>query len=328
MRKWSAQDLRKAVSERLSGDYTNDVSIRTIYEDLNYMRFELDAPLEDYRDGKFKYFRYSNPDYSIRQNPINGQEISLLKDAVDILRQVSGIQLFEDVHGIISKLESTIVTNTENRADFIQFERSDYVEGVNWVDDCFEAIKGKTVLEISYKPYFKEERKLTIHPYLLKEYRNRWFLIGRSGDHASPTTLALDRISKIKALKADYIENDMFNPDTYYDHVIGVTLLDGVAPELVQIRVSRERVPYVLTKPIHHTQTIISANHDESMDISISVVDNFELRSLLLGFGHGIEVRSPIALRKAMHDLHEAAMNLHNEPESVPSKKTLKSKRG
>lgn len=311
MRKWTVKDLQAAVSQKLQGDYAGDVSIRTLYEDLNYMRFELDAPIQDYWENRRKYYRYTNPNYSIRQVPIRPDEIELLKDAVDILRQVSGIQLFEEVSSIINKLESTIATNAENRCDFIQFERNDQVLGTQWITDCFDAIRGKTVLEISYKPYFREEKKHVVHPYLLKEFRNRWFLIGRTGEHKRPTTFALDRIMKLKPLKQRFLENDLFDPSTYYDHVVGITMVEGAAPIEVKLKLSADRVPYVITKPLHPSQAIVKQLRNGSAVITMQVVDNFELRAMLLGFGPAVEVISPKTIRDALRQMHEAAAKVN-----------------
>jgi predicted DNA-binding transcriptional regulator YafY len=172
-------------------------------------------------------------------------------------------------------------------------------------------MRGKTVLELTYKPYFREEKKHVVHPYLLKEFRNRWFLIGRTGTHRSPTTFALDSINRLRAVKQKFLENDLFDPSTYYDHIVGVTMIEGAMPIDVKLKLAADRVPYVITKPLHSSQTIVRQFKDGSAELRLQVVDNFELRAMLLGFGPSVEVVSPISIRSAWRDMHKEAARVN-----------------
>lgn len=81
----------------------------------------------------------------------------------------------------------------------MQFEKHTTALGTGYIDKIFDAIKGKTALRITYQS-FKAlvPEQCVFHPYLLKEYRNRWFVIGRKENTASVTILALDRIREVK----------------------------------------------------------------------------------------------------------------------------------
>jgi predicted DNA-binding transcriptional regulator YafY len=72
-----------------------------------------------------------------------------------------------------------------------------------------------------------EPTEKIVHPYLLKEFRNRWFLLGREGDATRVTNYALDRIKKIKPSNEQYLDNDLFNAFQYFNHLIGVSVPEG-----------------------------------------------------------------------------------------------------
>ncbi len=320
-RKWTIDSLLQEVNEKLEGMGVQKVSQRTLYADLNALRLEYNAPIEAYRDGRSKCFRYANPEFSIRQLPLQQEEVGYLRDALDVLRQIRGFQLTQEMETVIGKLENTLATTSEKRHAFIQFEHTEMSSGSAWLDDIFQAIKGRTVLHIRYQPFHKETREYYYHPYLLKEYRNRWFVIGRKDSYHSLTTLALDRIQKLKACSRVFQENDLLNPDTYYDSLVGVTLANDAEPEQILLKVKQELAPYVLTKPIHSSQKLIKTAANGDITLGLCVVNNYELRSELLGLGPQLMVVEPQSLRQEMQSMYEQGMKAY-ESKSPKRQKT------
>ena len=126
------------------------------------------------------------------------------------------------------------------------------------MDDIFTAIKAGTALNIEYQPFNKKEpRHWLVHPYLLKEYRNRWFLIGRLNNLRNLITIALDRIKKLKPSSEIYISNDLFDTENFFNNLIGVTLPEGEMIADIIVNVKPNQAPYIRTKPIHFSQEIL-----------------------------------------------------------------------
>ena len=222
-RQWTIQCLLEEVNRKLNESFGKGIGQRSLYDDLKYLNLEMDAPIEKYKDGKKTCYRYADPDFSIRNIPVKQEEIMLMRDAIELLSQVGGFQIAEEMLAVVNRLENTVATNIHGRHAIIQFEKNGMAAGTQWLTDLFEAVKEKTVLKISYQPFGKDVQDHIFHPYLLKEYRNRWFLIGRIGEKGVITNLALDRILKLKPLRETLKENDLFNPDSYYDALIGVS---------------------------------------------------------------------------------------------------------
>jgi len=133
------------------------------------------------------------------------------------------------------------------------------------------------------------------HPYLLKEYRNRWFVFGRR--KGSLINLALDRIHDIEiAEKEKFIDNDLFDPQTFFDNLVGVTKNVGMKPETVRFWVDKQNAPYVQTKPFHKSQKLIETQQDGSMVFELEVVINQELQREFFGFADTIKLLSPQSL--------------------------------
>jgi predicted DNA-binding transcriptional regulator YafY len=311
-RKWTLQDLIDAVNERLIERYGKSAGKRTIQDDIKYLKEEKDAPIEKKREGSTTYFRYSDSNYSIKNLAIKDEEVNFLNDAIGILRQVNDFKILQDVDEIVNKLQNTVNTNIEGGPAIIQFEKHTTVKGTEYIDDVFSAIKGKAVLRIDYQPFSATEPKQYVfHPYLLKEYRNRWFLIGRKGDSNNVTIFALDRIKAIRNSNVQYIPNNLFDPETYFNNLIGVTVPEGETIQPIDIKVAAKQAPYVLTKPIHHTQKVIKDYVNGDVLIRLWVINNYELRSVLLGFGCDVEVIKPEALRETMKGIFQSGADCY-----------------
>lgn len=102
------------------------------------------------------------------------------------------------------------------------------------------------------------------------------------------TNLALDRIKDIDDEPIMFVENT-FEFENYFDDIIGVTLPENMAKEKIILKFAASASPYVFSKPLHHSQKKVS-NIDGELTISIEVIPNYELESLILGFGERVQV--------------------------------------
>ncbi|WP_212001831.1 YafY family protein [Chitinophaga sp. HK235] len=312
LRKWTLKTLLETINEKLEEGCGAAVSKRTLQGDIQYMELEKNAPIVRQRESNKVYFSYDTPDYSIKNLPIKEEEVNLLNDAINILRQVNDFKILPEVDAIINKLQNTVQANVTGNAAIIQFEKHTTALGMEYIDDIFTAIKQKVSLRVTYQSYkAKEPTEYVFHPYLLKEWRNRWFVLGRQNENGYLTICALDRIKKIKNSASPYILNDLFDPDTYFNNLIGVTMPANANIEMVEIKVAPGQVPYIKSKPIHHTQEIVKEDGYGYLLITLKVVDNYELRSVLLGFGADIEVVKPLSLREGIQELFNKGIELY-----------------
>ncbi len=311
-RKWFIEDLLDEVNKKLNERYGKEVSKRTLQYDIDYLINDKLAPIEKCREGQRVFYKYTDLSYSVFNLPISEEEITKLKDAIKILREVNEFNLLDDVDMIVEKLEHTISTNVPESRSMIQFEKHTYTEGAEYLDDLFAAIKEKTVLKIAYQPFGAEQpQEWIMHPYLLKEYRNRWFLIGRRDLADRISNLALDRIKEIKNSAINFIDNNLFEPDTYYKHLIGVTFPKGEEIQEIILKVKGKQINYIKTKPIHKTQEIVEEPDKNTLIIKLMLINNYELQSVLLSYTPDIEVLQPVSLRNEMIDKYAVALEVN-----------------
>lgn len=316
-RQWTLQELIDACSDALYEYEGRDVNVskRTVQLDIQLMRSDklgYNAPIEVYDK---KYYRYEDDTYSITDIPITENDMSVLSETVEMLKQFKDFSLFSELGGIIQKLEDKIYTEKTHTKSIIQLDKNENLKGLKFLDELYMAIMKKIVLSINYQSFKAREPKLIkFHPYILKEFNNRWFLIGRNNSEGVIRNLALDRIVKLDYdLDIEY-KNFDFDGEEYYKDTIGVTVLNDKRLKEIKLKFNRENAPYVLTKPFHSSQQFIERLEDGSVIVQLTVHTNYELERLILGFGSSVEVLSPRDLRgRIKRNLAIALDNYRNE---------------
>ena len=301
-RNFYIEDLIEACNKALydyTGDEKSSIQRRQIFNDISFMESAAgwDIPLDRLKDGKRVYYRYSDKNFTINNQPLSKAELDQLKEATYTLARFKGVPSFEWVEEIISKLEDKFKL-VGNSTSVIDFEQNIYLKGLEYLSPLFNSIVNKQCLQVRYRNFEGETFVWDIHPYYIKQYNTRWFLLALNEKHQSITNIPLDRIEECMPIGLKYKSTDIDFAD-YFDDIVGVTFPQKLKMEVVLLRFAQERFPYVTSKPLHHSQKIVCR---AECTISIEVVPNKELEQLLLSFGHQVEVLSPQSLRETMKE--------------------------
>ena len=315
-RQWTLDDLIEACSEALNEYEGRDVNVskRTVQLDIQLMRSDklgYNAPIEVYDK---KYYKYAYEDYSITDIPLTENDMNVLSETVEMLKQFKDFSLFSELGGIIQRLEDKIYTEKTHQSSIIHLDKNENLKGLEHLDTLYQAIIKKLVLRITYQSFkARNASEIIFHPFILKEFNNRWFLVGKPTTKIKQpiVTLALDRMLKIDYdTSIEYI-NEKFNGDEYYKNTIGVTVLNDEQLQEIILKIDKKNAPYVITKPFHHSQEIIDRFNDGSVSVKLNVHINFELERMILGFGDSIEVIKPRLLRNRIKSKLERALMIY-----------------
>lgn len=298
-RKYTIEDLVDAVNEALYDMYGSEVSMRQICDDIKYMRDRVsyNAPIEAVPfEGKRCYYRYSDPNYTIFNNELTTEEVTKLCSTINMLGRYRGgaNRWLEEV---ISNLELRFGIKT-NREHVVAFEQNEQLRGLEFLSELIDSAINHQPLNLLYRTYNGKETNIVIHPYHVKQYNNRWFLFGLeqtpNGDRIA--NRALDRIVKFSKANVPFVPNTSIDFSTRFDDVVGVTIPDDdVQKETVVLKFEPDRFPYVVSKPIHHSQKVPS---EEDCILQIEVRPNKELESVIFSYFPHVEVLAPASLRE------------------------------
>ena len=150
-----------------------------------------------------------------------------------------------------------------------------------------------------------------MHPYRVKYFLGRWYLLAWNthGDHLS--TFGMDRIVNIERCEdVEYREPDE-QVETYFDDMVGVTRRPDDVKEEVVLRVKNLLVPFLRSRKIHASQQFRPFDN-EYTEVRMNLIINPELVQELLQYAGEMTVASPESLRETLKKRCREALEIND----------------
>lgn len=313
----SREDLRTACEEALYGSGGDAISLSTIDKDIWAMKNEGElgyyAPIAFSRSNGGYY--YDDPDYTLSELSLGDDDLQALRFAIATLDQFKTVPLFQHYESAISKLISrvNISPNPDEKGleRFIQFETSSVAGGTDLLGPLLEAIRERNEIEIEYRKFQDNTiKEYVLHPYLLKEYDNRWYLIAKNLEKKVFVTFGLERIEKLVKSKSKFSIDESFDADRFFKFSIGITE-NTSTPQLVRVAFDVYTGRYMMSQPLHHSQKVISEN-DSEIVLEWNVLLTEELYSFILSHGPKARVLKPSSLAKGISERLKQALSQYS----------------
>ena len=302
---YDIHDLTEKVNSLLYNDGFPEVTQRCIEKDINTLESApFDAPIERINKGGKRCIRYNRLSFSIFTKKMSDEERNMLCEVLNTIGQFDGLENFRWLDDFKARLK------LEDRRKIICFSNNPFLENSNLLGTLFDFISNQVVISLSYHTFSDRATKnIVFHPYLLKQYNERWFLIGAENNCKHILLFAIDRINKVEPMpEMKYSECPEDLNERFLD-IVGVTRYEGHPIEHILFWVSDASVDYVITKPIHGSQILYKGNKEESLRneypnliggafFSIDCVKNYELIRELCSYGKELLVLSPTSIKE------------------------------
>lgn len=313
---YSTEDLRQLVNEKLEELNIAPVSRRTIEYDLNYLEngpfqadiehYQIDEVSRNNPDKTVKKncHRYADRSFSIYQQKMSDDEKQILGEAMKLLGQFDGLPNLDRLEslraGLDIKTDRQIISFTKNP-----------LENSSLFGELFTVISQQQVIELHYHTFddLEDVKTVVLHPYLLKEYNRRWYLIGTAEDTGKILNFRLDQIDKFVSLSSIRYMAYKGDLNERFEDIIGVSLYEDRSLRTILFWVSDASVGYVETKPLHESQRHYRGEKEMEFRrqypmleggtfFSIDCIENYELIRELTSFGKNLIVLSPDIIRQ------------------------------
>lgn len=305
-------------------------SLETAYKKIKGILRNVHHTTFDFKNGRDASQGYRYPlflDDPMKQHKTDHRQMRL-KRLMKLLQQSEGLMPQSWLADIIQKMSK------DNEGKIISFDRNMQVEHLQWVPEIFDAIENHKVLSFDYRPRYKSMvRDVLLHPYFLKEYNSRWFVLGyasyKEGEAPNPFVCSLDRIDGEITI-ADDVEYKKPKRETlatdYFKNIVGVTRLNKPC-QTIKIETQDEYTHWrIKTKQLHASQRELKPYTDEGHGLfSILVIPNNELDTLLLSFGAHIRILEPQSYVDSFQEMVRKLNNLYFTKEKPEEKEDEKS---
>ena len=191
---------------------------------------------------------------------------------------------------------SNLLLDSQQLKDRIILE--DIPSGLDYLPKIIEAMKSNTVITITYQSYWREESNtFDVHPYCVKLFKQRWYMVALSPYYNKLLIYSLDRIFGLWEKKEKFKMPEDFEPSVFFQDCYGVIAGTKRKPETVKIKVSAGQANYIRSLRLHVSQDEVEKN-DEYSIFTYFLRPEFDFIQELLANGEDIEVLEPLWLRK------------------------------
>lgn len=313
---YSIKDLTDILEVKLPKVGLEGVTKRCVEKDIIDLQFApVFAEIERYKSetGK-RCVRYADPTFSIFNKKLSNEERNLLCEVLETIGQFDGLDNFEWLEKFKAKL------GVKEHEKIIYFSNNPYLKNSNLLGSIFTYIANKVAVRLSYRTFDSDyQKEIDIHPYLLKQYNNRWYVICAADCDGKILTFALDRIINVTPLSDKAYRLSSEDLTERYEDIIGITYHEGEPVEEIIFWASDNVIGYIDTKPIHGTQADFKGERDGILRAQYSALNggkfyrircirNYELIRELCSYGPDVIVLSPEHIKKAVHDRIQAMM--------------------
>lgn len=238
----------------------------------------------------------------LEKDILDYDDLFSLEMALLSLNQLKFFNLSQDLKNVILKIEKEVKKESRIKKEIVSFQNT-YLEIDPVIfQTIFEATSHEKVMFLEYKSFkVKTEVTFNFHPFFLKQFNNRWFVIGYREDFQTVDHLGIERIRRVKIMNnLKYNSKHYITPQKYSQHLFGVTK-ENLKPEKIELLFSEHRAPYFVSKPM---VAKISTKTEKSggVKVSFTCIINKEFVAELLSFGSDVIVLSPESLKMEIQD--------------------------
>ncbi|TAE75957.1 MAG: WYL domain-containing protein [Bacteroidetes bacterium] len=301
----------KNLSEKTKNASYNNIPNQKI----SYKTIERD--LEDLEDMGFTFLKNKKGEYSLEETFNNKEKKYLLEQTIFYMKRT--------------------VNNKNTKV--LQYERANLVEQT-YFDTLVESCKNCNIITFKYDNFWYDEREYTVEPYLLKQFRNRWYLIAKIVEMSGKKdglyeqinkqiyNFSLDRFSQEKGIinTKRKFKNLNFDADNFYKDCFGILKpYDYQNKKVEEVILSFEPIQgrYVKKLPLHHSQEIVFEDDNKEVRIRLNVYITYDFVQEIFHFGENVKVIAPESLKDSMQKANAHIKTYYDENDASPSRPTL-----
>ena len=196
-------------------------------------------------------------------------------------------------------------------AEFIQFD-SRKPKGTEHLNGILYAIQNKFQIELRYQKFYSDKvEKRTVEPYLLKEFRKRWYAIVYDLKKKEFRTFGLDRIISMEIKSVKFQHPQKINARERFKNSFGIISSDNeVKTEEILLQFTHNQGSYIKTMPLHASQQILKETKDEML-VKLTIAPTYDFAMEILSHGEFVKVLAPKYFADQIKEQLEKAAKLY-----------------
>jgi len=204
----------------------------------------------------------------------------------------------------VADILSESLKDSNKILDYVSFDDSKNFKGIANLKEILIAIRQKRKLHFAHENFWRDTlKKYEITPLLLKEYENRWYVIGVPEEMDEIRTFGIDRITELSLGTLSNLKRSQFKSQLKnFDNIIGLDFNQG-EPTNIRLLVDGIHIKYMRSLPLHHSQNIHTENEKGQSFVDFHLIPNYEFITQVLKIGNEVEVIYPEEFRNEIKNI-------------------------
>jgi predicted DNA-binding transcriptional regulator YafY len=260
------EELRKNLERDLIGrGFESNCSRNTIQRDIKSIREILGIDIR---------YDFQSKGYLIDESEYFGNEIESILEPFELLNALN-------IDGGVP--------------DFV-FPEKYRPKGLKHLFTLIDAVKRSLKIDFSYSKFSNgTESNRILEPYTIKEYRGRWYVVGREPDGLIKT-FGLDRIENLNVTSSKFKRDPNFDMVEKFRYSFGIYSSEEYPVEDIILSFDAEDGGYLKSVPLHASQEIIKDTPEEfTIKLRLRVTADFIME--IMSRSWSLRVISPDSLR-------------------------------
>lgn len=266
--------------------------------------------VQDGIDNRYRRYYYKEKGFSIMPILTGGMSDSEYRHLVSAINKLKGTVSDETFEEVLFAIKSRVESDYQKGPVYVDYEDNRRLKGREYRPLFYRAMTEKQILHIHYRTFKGEELEYEFHPYLLKQYNERWFAFGWSKEYGPYTSIPLDRLEQAPFRMGTFAEDRPEDYLEYFKNRVGVSNnLGADRKQTIVLSVhNKEAWGRIITKPLHSSQETMAVYEEGKQDgvVCIRVYPNKELLSRILSLGEDVVVEDS----EDAHDVRERLIEM------------------
>jgi predicted DNA-binding transcriptional regulator YafY len=317
------------VMEKFMEKFTNRIKVYLEQEQLKNSTVETSAIskrqqliLNKLRRGNFTFKEIES--YLALESDIQGVNLwiskrTLQRDLISIAeiygveikydRSIGKYTIIEDLQSVTQqKLLETVdmyhaLQLKDKISDKLIFEQRQ-PKGTQHLVTILKAINDKKQIKFQYLKYWEDQEEVrTIEPRFLKEYKQRWYVVGIDIQKEQPRIFGLDRIQNLEITASD-CKFDYIDVEALFTNSFGIISPNNQKPIDIELTFTAFQAKYIKSLPLHHSQQITKEDTDK-VTFSLYIVPTYDFKMELMSYGSSLLDIKPASLKKEIISEHQ-----------------------
>lgn len=230
----------------------------------------------------------------------------------------------EDVHNesvtnwlLNSAAMSNVLSDSREISDRIFLENVPSAR--EYLSLIIDSLKENHPIKFTYQPFSRSNATpdITLEPYFLKIFKQRWYITGRNTKEDTLKTYALDRMRDVTTEQSTFAIPDDFDAETYFRDSFGIVFSQGEIKHIA-IKTSARQAKYFRALPLHQSQSEMIHDAYSIFYYKLRITPDFVQE--LLSYGPQITVLEPPELKAMMiNSLQETLAGYENLSNPKPT---------